>query len=51
MIFAGILLLILAVVLGVHIFWTLGIIALVVGLVLLLVGYLGHPIGPRNHYW
>lgn len=51
MILAGILLLILAVLLGVHIFWTLGIILLAVGLVLLLLGHFSHPIGPRNHYW
>jgi len=31
--------------------WTLGIIALVVGLILLLLGAVGHSVGGRRHYW
>jgi hypothetical protein len=51
MIILGIALLLLGFLLGIGILWTLGIIILVIGLILLLVGYAGHPVGGRPHYW
>lgn len=47
----GVVLLILGVIFGIQILWTLGIILLVVGAVLYLLGAVGRPIGPRSHYW
>jgi hypothetical protein len=51
MIVIGIILLLLGFLLSIPILWTLGIIALVVGLILLLLGSIGHAVGPRRHYW
>jgi hypothetical protein len=51
MIIIGIILLLLGFLLSIPILWTLGIIVLVVGLILLLLGSLGHAVGPRRHYW
>jgi hypothetical protein len=43
-------LLLLGLLFGIHILWILGIIAIVVGLILLAVGYANHPVGGRR-YW
>ena len=51
MIIIGIILLIIGFITGIAIVWTIGIIALVIGLVLALLGALGHAIGGRRHYW
>lgn len=51
MIVAGIVLLLLGLLLKVSILWTLGIIVLVVGLVLMLAGSMGRSVGGRRHYW
>jgi len=51
MIILGIVLLVLGFLLGISILWTLGIICLVVGLILLLVGSIGHPVAGRRWYW
>ena len=51
MIIVGIVLLVLGLVLSIPILWTLGIIAVVVGLVLLLLGSTGRAIGGRRHYY
>jgi hypothetical protein len=52
MIILGVLLLLLGWLLGISLLYTLGIILLVIGLVLLLVGSLGHgPAGPWNGRW
>jgi hypothetical protein len=51
MIILGIALILIAVLLKIAIFWTIGIIVLVIGLILLAFGYLGHAVGPRRHYW
>ncbi|HEX3490653.1 MAG TPA: DUF6131 family protein [Streptosporangiaceae bacterium] len=51
MIILGIILLILGFLLSIPILWTLGIIALVVGLVLVLLSSVGHAVGGRRHYW
>jgi hypothetical protein len=51
MITVGVILLILGFLLGIPILWTLGIIALVVGLVLVLLGTMGRAVGGRRHYY
>lgn len=51
MIILGVALLLLGYFLGIHLLWILGIIALVVGLVLLLVGTTGHAVGGRTYWW
>jgi Ca2+/Na+ antiporter len=47
----GIILLVVAYLLGIPILWTLGIILVVVGVILVLLGAVGRPIGGRRHYW
>ena len=51
MIIAGILFLLLGLVLGAPILWTLGVVLLVVGGVLMLLGSTGRAVGGRHHYW
>jgi len=51
MIVLGLICLILGLVLGIGILWTIGIILLVVGLILELFGIMGHAVGGRRHYW
>lgn len=51
MIVFGLILLLLGWLLGISLLYTLGVILLVVGLVLLLIGYTGHPVGGRNHWF
>jgi hypothetical protein len=51
MIILGIALLIIGFLTKIAIVWTLGIIALVVGLILLLLGSLGREVGGRRHYF
>lgn len=51
MIIIGIILLIIGFVTGIAIIWTIGIIALVIGLILALLGAVGHAVGGRRHYW
>lgn len=51
MIIIGVILLIIGFVTGIAVIWTIGIIALVVGLVLALLGAVGHAVGGRRHYW
>jgi hypothetical protein len=47
----GLILLILGVVLGIGILYTLGVILLVVGLILMLLGRTNRTFGGRAHYW
>jgi hypothetical protein len=47
----GLILLVLGFLLHVSILWTLGIIVVVVGLVLLLLGSTGRAVGGRRHYF
>jgi hypothetical protein len=47
----GIILLIIGFVAKIAILWSLGIIALVVGLILVLLGSVGHAVGGRRHYY
>ena len=51
MIILGILLLIIGFLTGIPIVWSIGVIVLVIGLVLWLLGALGHAIGGRKHYY
>lgn len=51
MIIVGLVLMLLGLLLGIPILWTLGIILAVVGLVLLLLGRSGRTFGGRAHYW
>ena len=51
MITTGVVLMLLGLVAGVPILWTIGLIALVVGVVLMLLGRTGRPVGGRRHYW
>ncbi|MGD0558756.1 MAG: DUF6131 family protein [Streptosporangiaceae bacterium] len=51
MIILGILLLIIGFVAKIAILWTLGIIVLLVGLVLAVLGMVGHAVGGRRHYF
>lgn len=51
MIIVGLVLLLLGLLLGVPLLWTLGVIVLIVGLVLMLLGSTGRAIGGRRHYW
>ena len=51
MIILGIILLIIGFITGIAIVWTIGIIALVAGVILALVGMAGHAVGGRRHYF
>ncbi len=51
MIILGIILLVLGFVLKIAILWSIGILVLVVGLILVLLGAVGHAVGGRRHYW
>jgi hypothetical protein len=51
MVILGAMLLILGLVIGVPVLYTIGLILLVVGLVLMLLGRTGRAVGGRNHYW
>lgn len=51
MITLGVICLILGLIFGIGILWTIGIILLVVGLILALLGTMDRAIGPRRHYW
>ena len=51
MIVLGIVLLLLGLVFGVSILYTLGIILLVVGVILYALGATGRAVGGRAHYW
>ena len=51
MIILGLALLIIGFIASIPILWTIGIIVLVVGLILALLGAVGHAVGGRRHYW
>ena len=51
MIILGVICLILGLVLGIGILWTIGIILVVIGLILALLGMMDRAVGPRRHYW
>ncbi|WP_405709940.1 MULTISPECIES: DUF6131 family protein [unclassified Streptomyces] len=51
MIILGVILLVVGFVTGVSILWTIGIILAVVGLILWILGGMGHAVAGRRHYW
>jgi hypothetical protein len=51
MIVLGVILLILGLILGAGILWTIGLILIAVGIILAVLGRTGRPFGPRRHYW
>jgi uncharacterized membrane protein HdeD (DUF308 family) len=51
MIILGVVLLIVGFLTGIPTIWTLGIIALVIGVILAIVGASGRAVGGRAHYW
>ena len=51
MIILGIILLIVGFLLKIAILWSIGIAVLIIGLILALLGAVGHAIGGRRHYW
>jgi hypothetical protein len=51
MIIFGLVLLIIGFVTGIAILWSIGMIVLVVGLILWILGALGHAVGGRRHYY
>lgn len=51
MIILGAILLIIGFVAGIPILWTIGLIVLVVGLILMLLGSTGRAVGGRRHYF
>lgn len=51
MIVFGAILLLIGFLTGIAILWTLGIIVLVVGVVLWILGSVGHAVGGRRHYF
>lgn len=51
MILLGLILLIVGLVAGLHVLFVVGAVLLVVGIILACVGYGGHPVGGRSHWW
>lgn len=51
MIIGGVVLFVLSFAFGIPILWSLGIIIVIIGVVLLLAGSMGHPIAGRRHYF
>jgi hypothetical protein len=51
LIILGVILLIIGLVAGIAIIWTIGIIAVVIGVILALFGMAGHAVGGRRHYF
>ncbi|MFH9198178.1 DUF6131 family protein [Streptomyces anulatus] len=51
MITLGLILLIIGLIAGIGVLWTIGIILVAIGAVLWALGALGHAVGGRRHYW
>ncbi|RKT09450.1 hypothetical protein BX285_6545 [Streptomyces sp. 1114.5] len=51
MIILGVILLIIGFVTGISILWSIGIVLVLIGLVLWILGAVGHAVGGRSHYW
>lgn len=51
MIILGLILLLIGLLTGIGILWTVGIVLVLVGLVLMLLGRSGRQVGGRAHYW
>jgi hypothetical protein len=51
MIVLGVVLLIIGLIAGIPVLWTIGIILVAIGLILALLGAMGRAVGPRRYYW
>ncbi|MFD7496225.1 DUF6131 family protein [Streptomyces sp. NPDC059832] len=51
MIVLGVILLVIGLVAGISILWTIGVALVVIGAVLWILGAVGHAVGGRRHYW
>ncbi|MFE2722137.1 DUF6131 family protein [Kitasatospora sp. NPDC059327] len=51
MIVLGAILLVIGFVTGVSVLWTIGLALALIGLVLWILGAVGHEVGGRRHYW
>jgi hypothetical protein len=51
MIILGVILLIIGLLAGIGILWTIGIILVAIGVLLWILGAIGHAVGGRRHYW
>jgi hypothetical protein len=47
----GVICLILGLILGVGVLWTIGIILIAVGIILAVLGMMDRAVGPRRYYW
>ncbi|WP_406376304.1 DUF6131 family protein [Streptomyces sp. NBC_00647] len=51
MIILGLILLVVGLIAGMGILWTIGVVLVVVGILLWILGAIGHEVGGRRHYW
>ncbi|MFD0340022.1 DUF6131 family protein [Streptomyces sp. NPDC127117] len=51
MIILGVILLVIGLVAGISILWTIGVVLVVIGAILWILGAAGHAVGGRRHYW
>ncbi|MFD5065599.1 MULTISPECIES: DUF6131 family protein [unclassified Streptomyces] len=51
MIVLGVILLVLGLLFGISILWTIGVVLVVIGVILWILGAVGHSVGGRRHYW
>ncbi|MFF2331656.1 MULTISPECIES: DUF6131 family protein [unclassified Streptomyces] len=51
MIILGVILLVIGLVVGISILWNIGVALVVIGVILWILGALGHAVGGRRHYW
>ncbi|WP_173861513.1 DUF6131 family protein [Streptomyces aureus] len=51
MILLGVILLIIGLIAGISILWTIGVVLVVIGAILWILGAVGHGVGGRRHYW
>jgi len=51
MIVLGVVLLLIGLIVGIPVLWTIGVVLVVIGLVLALAGMAGHAVGGRAHYY
>ncbi|MCX5372267.1 DUF6131 family protein [Streptomyces sp. NBC_00015] len=51
MIILGVVLLVIGLVAGIAVLWTIGVVLVVLGAALWILGALGHAVAGRRHYW
>ncbi|MET9443657.1 DUF6131 family protein [Streptomyces sp. NPDC006610] len=51
MLLLGVILLVIGLITGISILWTIGLILVVVGAILWIAGSMGHAVAGRRHYW